>query len=188
MNRKPDSSPPEAAGGVAALPAGPRIAGARGRCLGPGLTTLVLLLAGAGAGEAQTRPPLRPVVEGCPVCELWEANEDMLLLTRQEIGRLPDGVIYLYSSDRPSVIEPLIRFAYQRADLDRAIAGDAALRDRIGGACGHNLSVTDPGYRAVISTSAHGFFAVLTSPNRTTVKLLHQDAQRSVRLSVHVRF
>ena len=136
----------------------------------------------------QSRPPLRPFVEGCPVCDLWRAYENDVVQSRQEIGRLPDGVIYLYYSDRPSVIEPIIRFAYERGDLTLSLQGDAALRERLGGACGHNLAMNDPDYRLVLSTSPHGFFAILTSSNRTTVKLLHQEAQRSVRSSVAVRF
>jgi len=97
-------------------------------------------------------------------------------------------VIYFFYSDRPSVIEPLIRFAYERAELETALTADDSLSATLGGRCGHILRNTDPGYHVEISTSGHGFFAILTSANRTTVKMLHQDAKRSVQLGQPVRF
>ena len=136
----------------------------------------------------QDRPPVRPVVAGSPLCELWSSAVEVIGAAEREIGKLPNGVITLYHAERPLVIEPLIRFAYERQELARRLEGDPDLAAKLGGACGHNLSLMDPGLHIEISASAHGFFAILTSENRTTVKLLHQDAKRSVQLNVPVRF
>jgi hypothetical protein len=112
----------------------------------------------------------------------------MLLQAEIEIGKLPDGVIYLYHADQPSAIEPLIRFAYRRVEVSRVLEESDGYRASLGGACGHNLAAAPEGYRLVISTSAHGFFAILTSENRSTVKILQQDARRAVQLNTPVRF
>ncbi len=153
-------------------------------------TVLILIgfLALGPLAQAQNRPPLRPVVPGCPVCDLWSQYEGIVLEARQEIGKLPNGVVYLHYGERPAVIEPLIQLAYERAELLLRCGEDPALAARLGGACGHNLTQVDPDLTVEISPSVHGFFVILTSPTRTTVKIVHQDAKRSVQLAQPVKF
>ncbi len=151
------------------------------------LAALILLAAGAVSAQA---PPeedvLRPVVIGCPVCDLWLRHQDLVLQANQEVGSLENGVIYYVHAENPSVIEPLIRFAYQRAELETEILRDPELRAELGEACGHHF-LGDGTVRLEISTGAHGFFAILTSDDEEIVSLLKEEASQAVRGRI-VRF
>lgn len=155
-----------------------------------GLVVLIAALWGApGAISAQERSPImRPAVAGCPVCEAWAQAGLAVAQAKREIGKLPHGVVLLYHAERPQDIEPLIRFAYERAELSRQLADSPELRATLGGICGHNREVVDPDLRIEISSSAHGFFAILTSANKSRITMLQMEAKRSVQLDVPWRF
>jgi hypothetical protein len=152
---------------------------------------LALLLACAGSALAPARDApeetsLRPLVSGCPVCDLWLEHENVILQASQEVGSLENGVIYFIHAQSPSVIEPLIRFAYQREELEETLRRDPALRSRLGDGCRHRL-LGDDSARLEISTGAHGFFAILTSRNRAVVSRLQEEASQAARGRI-VRF
>ena len=123
---------------------------------------------------------LRPRVGGCPVCDLWSRYEPVVLQARQEVGKLENGVIYFFHADDPSVIEPLIRFAYEREEMETKVASDPSVRRRLGHVCGHDL-LGSGRVRLQISTGAHGFFAILTSTDSTTVRMLQEEASKAAR-------
>jgi hypothetical protein len=140
----------------------------------------------ATAREHRADDELRPAVAGCPVCDLWLRYREVILQASQEVGSLENGVIYFYHAQNPGVIEPLVRFAYQRAELEASLRGDPSLRARLGEACEHNL-LGDGSVRLEISTGAHGFFAILTSADREIVSRLQEEASQAVRGRI-VRF
>ncbi len=157
-------------------------------------TILVLALAPAlvtvpppAAAQSPARGELRPSVPGCPLCELWNRYQDWFLQAHQEVGSLKNGVVYFYHSDNPSVIEVLIRFAYEREALQTKLDADPELRQKLGRACGHD-SMVDGTVRVEVSVAAHGVFAILTAPNRGTVRALQAEASRALRDRLTLRF
>jgi hypothetical protein len=130
---------------------------------------------------------LRPPVSGCPVCELWLEYEDVILRAKQEVGPLEDGVLYFYHSADPSVIEPMIRFAHERSNLAETIRSDPAVRESLGGACGHGPGASTD-IDLEISTSARGIFALIRSSDRATYTRLRFQAGRAVRSQIPVWF
>ena len=156
-----------------------------------GAAALILaasLAAATSSGQVtSTNLRLAPAAEGCPVCDLWVQYEDVILRARQEVGPLASGVLYFYHSESPNVIEPLIRFANERAEMDEALTSNADLASRLGGSCGHALRLGGP-VNLEISSSARGIFALLTSADDPTVKLLRAQAGRAVRSKIPVWF
>ncbi len=155
------------------------------------LPVLACLLALSGPTPAQdryeARHGLKPHVPGCPVCALWEIDGAIFLQARQEVGALENGVIYYYFSDNPAVIEQLIRFAYERRELEAALRTDLGLRQNLGQACGHAMQ----GSGAVhleISTGVQGVFVILTSTGKIPVDRLKKEASDAVRENLLVRF
>jgi hypothetical protein len=119
-------------------------------------------LAAQDAPAAGAAPP--------PVCALWMEFQDDVARARQEVGALSNGIVYFYHSEDPAVIEPLLRFAYRRkalADSLRALPPS----DEAYPPCGEGIWHTPP-FDLEISTAAHGFFAILTSPRPEIVKHL----------------
>lgn len=152
--------------------------------------TTLLALAGvllARPGDSAPNLRLRPPVAGCPVCDLWLQYEDVVLQAKQEVGPLKDGILYFYHSDRPSVIEPLIRFAHERADLMDRLQTDPELMEQLGGPCGHD-SEARAEISMEISTSARGIFVLIRSPDPTTYWRLRFQAGRAVRSQIPVWF
>jgi hypothetical protein len=121
---------------------------------------LAALAAVAAPAAAQERPD--------PVCALWMEFRDDVARARQEVGALANGIVYFYHSDDPAVIEPLLRFAYRRRALADSLTAQpaAGIPD-----CEDAIRHTPP-FDLEISTSAHGFFAILTSPRPDIVKHL----------------
>lgn len=140
-----------------------------------------------GAAAQEPAPSLRTPVEGCPVCEIWLQHQEVVLRAKQEVGQLHDGVIYFYHSNDPAVIEPLIRFAYERRNLEAALDADPARREALGRACGH-LPGNTARVRLEISTSARGIFALLRTSDPETFRILRAEAQRAVRSRLPVWF
>lgn len=137
--------------------------------------------------QPDARHGLKPYVPGCPVCDLWEIDGAIFLQARQEVGALENGVIYYYFSDNPAVIEQLIRFAYERQELEAALRTDLGLRQHLGQRCGHAMQ----GSGAVhleISTGVQGVFAILTSTGKIPVDRLKKEASDAVRDNLLVRF
>ncbi len=137
--------------------------------------------------QPDARHGLKPYVPGCPVCDLWEIDGSIFLQARQEVGALENGVIYYYFSDNPAVIEQLIRFAYERRELEAALRTDRDLRQHLGQGCGHAMQ----GSGAVhleISTGVQGVFAILTSTGKIPVDRLKKEASDAVRDNLLVRF
>jgi hypothetical protein len=114
---------------------------------------------------------------GCPVCEIWVHYDGVIRRAGQEVGRLRQGVIYFYHSDEPEIIEPLLRFAYERQALVRSIQTRGP--HSLGRACGHALR-EESGITVEISTGARGFFAILTSERPETVTRLWSEAAKVV--------
>ena len=144
------------------------------------LLALVLACLLAVAASASESLRLNPPVAGCPVCELWLEYEDVVLLADQEVAKIEDGVLYFYHSDDPSVIEPLIRFAYERQALAVAIRTDPGIQERLGRPCTHT-SLLGTSTRLEITTSARGVVAILRSSNAATVGVLKAQAKRALR-------
>jgi hypothetical protein len=137
--------------------------------------------------QPDARHGLKPYVPGCPVCDLWEIDGTIFLQARQEVGALENGVIYYYFSDNPTVIEQLIRFAYERQELEAALRTDLGLRQHLGQGCGHAMQ----GSGAVhleISTGVQGVFVILTSTGKIPVDRLKREASNAVRDNLLVRF
>jgi hypothetical protein len=156
----------------------------------PGQDRPTAPVAGTGApvsAQPDARHGLKPYVPGCPVCDLWEIDGAIFLQARQEVGALDDGVIYYYFSDNPTVIEQLIRFAYERQELEAALRTDLGLRQHLGQRCGHAMQ----GSGAVhleISTGVQGVFVILTSTGKIPVDRLKKEASDAVRDNLLVRF
>jgi len=143
---------------------------------------LAVLGATAATAAAPTDPQelrLRPVVPGCPICDLWLRYEDVVLQAKQEVAPLEKGILYFYHSDDPAVIEPLIRFANERARLQKQLEEDPDLRARLGLACGHTPNPVRPEHLE-ISTSARGIYALITTDDPTTLQQLRSQASRVV--------
>jgi hypothetical protein len=152
------------------------------------LLAVALAVAIPGSGESQSeRLRLRPPVELCPICKLWLRYEDVVLQAQQEIGPLRRGVFYFYHASDPAVIEPLIRFAIERAELEEKLRTDPQLRRSLGEVCGHQAHVA-LGIDLEISTSAHGIAAFLTSGDRTVQEELRLEASRAMRSRIPVWF
>lgn len=146
------------------------------------LAVLAALGATAATAAAPTDPQelrLRPVVRGCPICELWLRYEDVVLQAKQEVAPLENGILYFYHSDDPAVIEPLIRFANERAHLEKELQENPELRAHLGMACGHTPNPVRPEHLE-ISTSARGIIALITTDDPTTLQQLRSQASRVV--------
>lgn len=148
-------------------------------------TGLLLLWIGSAPAAPMVRPPDPP--PGCPVCALWEEYERDILLAKQEIGELPDGIVCFYHASNPDIIESLIRFAYARRALEEGIEQDEVLRETLGDPCGHFRSSSAP-VRLEITPSARGFFAIITSPDSYTVKVLKNQGSLAIRTRLPVWF
>src|SRR5215813_6246612 len=72
----------------------------------------------APATESPSALRLKAPVPGCPVCDIWLHYENVVLQSQQEVGALHRGVFYFYHAEDPAVIEPLIRFAHEREELE----------------------------------------------------------------------
>jgi hypothetical protein len=134
-----------------------------------------------GALPVLAAPMVRPQLptEGCPVCELWLEYEPVVLLAQQEIGDLENGIVCFYHASDPAIIEPLIRFSYERKNLEDRLARDPELRTRLGGRCGHALSETGP-IDLEITSSARGIFALISSSDPSTAKFLKLQGKQAV--------
>jgi hypothetical protein len=151
------------------------------------LGTALLLGASASTAEEPTSAlRLKSPVAGCPVCDLWLRYEDVVLQARQEVGALHQGVFYFYHAEDPGVIEPLIRFAHERAELEAKLHQDPALRRALGEACGHRYHAGL--VHLEISTSARGIFALLTATDPGMLDELRTEAGRAVRGKIPVWF
>jgi len=139
-----------------------------------GMTLLGVLPVG---GAPMVRPQLPS--EGCPVCELWLEYEPIILLAQQEIGELQNGIICFYHASDPAIIEPLIRFSYERQALEERIALDPELQAQLGGRCGHALSESGR-IDLQITSSARGIFALISSSDPSTAKFLKQQGKQAV--------
>jgi hypothetical protein len=151
---------------------------------------MILLLTGLSERPGGAAEPsalrLRTPIAGCPVCELWLRYEDVVLQAQQEVGALHQGVFYFYHAEDPSVIEALIRFAHERAELEARLHQDPALRRRLGEWCGHR---NHAGFvHLEISTSARGMFALLTATDPTMQDELRAEAGRAARGKIPVWF
>jgi hypothetical protein len=134
------------------------------------------------SSAANSNPRLLIPVAGCPVCDLWREYEDIILQAKQEVGPLPDGVLYFYYAADPAVIEPLIRFAHERDKLADRLARDPELRDQLGERCFHRrLAGT---VTMEISTSARGIFAILTATDPGMFGWLRDKARMATRQKV----
>jgi hypothetical protein len=147
--------------------------------IGLALVGGALLAHAAAAAEPPGQAP-------APVCALWTEFEDDVARARQEVGALSNGIIYFYHSEDPAVIEPLLRFAYRRQALADSLRG-AAAPEAPEAACGEGIWHTPP-FDLEISTSAHGFFAILTSSRPDIVKHLQGLAAIAVPRRLAVRF
>jgi len=147
------------------------------------LGALIAALGGSLSSAAAPTDPQRfrllQPVPGCPVCDLWLRYEDVVLQAEQEVAPLEHGVLYFYHSEDPAVIEPLIRFANERAQLQKRLAASPELRARLGLGCGHTPNPTRP-ERLEISTSARGIYALITTDDPTTLAQLRSQASRVV--------
>jgi hypothetical protein len=141
------------------------------------LATMTLLWVLPAQGAPMVRPQLPS--EGCPVCELWLEYEPVVLLAQQEIGELDNGIVCFYHASDPAIIEPLIRFSYERQALEDRLAGNPELRAQLGGRCGHAVSETG---RIIleISSSARGIFALISSSDPSTAKFLKLQGKQAV--------
>jgi len=152
------------------------------------LAALVLVTATPRRGDGQASDlRLRPPVPRCPVCDLWLRYEDVVLQAQQEIGPLRHGVFYFYHASDPGVIEPLIRFALERAELEETLRADPGKRRSLGEVCGHQAHAA-LGIDLEISTSAHGIVALLTSGDRAVLEELRLEASRAMRGRIPVWF
>ena len=140
-------------------------------------TCFILLGAPVSGQEMSSNSPI------CGVCTIWTEYEEVLNQADQEVAPLADGAVYFYSSDNFRVMEALQRFAYARLDLHQKNLD--ARHPRIRMDRGHTLQ---EGVTLEITTSAHGFFALLRSENEETVAALKGEAMRAVRGRTLVRF
>jgi len=142
-----------------------------------------------GVLPAAAAPMFRPPnpTPGCPVCELWLEYEPDILLAKQEIGELPDGIVCFYHASDPDIIESLIRFAYARKALEERFDRDPELRRSLGVRCGHARSESAP-VELEISTSARGFFAIVTSSDPYISNTLKVQGSLAVRNRLPVWF
>jgi hypothetical protein len=138
------------------------------------------------AAESSSPLRLKTPVPGCPVCDVWLHYENVVLETQQEVGALPQGVFYFYHAEDPAVIEPLIRFAHEREELEARLRQAPALRRRLGEACGHRYH--EGLVHLEISTSARGIFALLTADDPAMKNELRAEAGRAVRGKIPVWF
>ena len=152
----------------------------------PVLACLLGIALLSAVASAQEPLRLKSPVAGCPVCELWLRYEDIVLEARQEVGALHQGVFYFYHAEDPGVIEPLIRFAHERDELEAKLRRDPALRRKLGEACGHRDHAGL--VHLEISTSARGIFAILTATDPGMLDELRTEAGRAVRGKIPVWF
>jgi|RhiMetdeSRZDD1v2_1073273.scaffolds.fasta_scaffold603223_2 hypothetical protein len=138
------------------------------------------------ATESSSALRLKTPVPGCPVCDIWLHYENVVLETQQEVGAIRQGVFYFYHAEDPAVIEPLIRFAHEREELEARLRQAPALRRRLGEACGHRYH--DSLVHLEISTSARGIFALLTADDPAMQDELRAEAGRAVRGKIPVWF
>jgi hypothetical protein len=155
--------------------------------LAGGMTLLLVGLSDRPTPAQPTSPlRLKTPVSGCPVCELWLRYEDIVLESQQEVGGLHHGVFYFYHAEDPAIIEPLIRFAHERDELEDRLRHDASLRRRLGEVCGHRYH--EGFVHLEISTSARGMFALLTADDPGMQDELRTEAGRAVRGKIPVWF
>jgi hypothetical protein len=138
------------------------------------------------ATESPSALRLKTPVSGCPVCDIWLHYENVVLETQQEVGALRQGVFYFYHAEDPTVIEPLIRFAHERAELEARLRQAPALRHRLGEVCGHRYH--EGFVHLEITTSARGIFALLTADDPAMQNELRAEAGRAVRGKIPVWF
>ena len=154
-----------------------------------GATTLYLVGLShrpAPATESPSALRLKTPVPGCPLCDIWLHYENVVLQAQQEVGGLRQGVFYFYHAEDPAVIEPLIRFAHERDELETRLRQAPALRRRLGEVCGHRYH--EGLVHLEISTSARGIFALLTSDDPAMQNELRAEAGRAVRGKIPVWF
>jgi len=150
------------------------------------LLPLVGLFPHSTTAESPTSLRLKAPVPGCPVCDLWLQYESIVLQTQQEVGALHQGVFYFYHAEDPSIIEPLIRFAHEREELEARLREVPLLRHRLGESCGHRYH--EGSVHLEITTSARGIFALLTSADPAMQDELRAEAGRAVRGKIPVWF
>jgi hypothetical protein len=154
-----------------------------------GTMTVCLMGLSYRCAPAADRPSalrLKTPVPGCPVCDIWLHYENVVLQAQQEVGALQKGVFYFYHAEDPGVIEPLIRFAHEREELETRLRQAPALRNRLGEVCGHRYH--EGHVHLEISTSARGMFALLTSDDPVMQNELRAEAGRAVRGKIPVWF
>jgi len=117
----------------------------------------------------------------CPVCRLWTRFDSAVLAAKREAAALPDGAIYFFHSDNFRVVEDLQRFGYERQGLEES--GAARRHPKLGGDHEHIDNVT-----LTITASAHGVFAILTSPDPEAARTLREQASFAIRRGTQVRF
>lgn len=152
---------------------------------------MTLYLVGLSQGAAPAAGPssalrLKTPVPGCPVCDIWLHYESVVLEAQQEVGALQNGVFYFYHAEDPGIIEPLIRFAHEREELEVRLRQVPTLRRRLGEACGHRYH--ENLVHLEITTSARGMFALLTADDAAMQGELRAEAGRAVRSKIPVWF
>ena len=117
---------------------------------------------------------LRPYVAGWPGRKLWEIGVAIFLTRRR--WALENGVSTTLRTTQ--VIEPLIRFAYERAGAGPPLADSTRTAGHAGPGSADTTVRSSTRSRIEISTSAHGFFAILTSTARSGSDRLQEGSIR----------
>jgi hypothetical protein len=147
----------------------------------PGMAALLAgsVAVGAAAAAAPAGPAAPPPAT-CPICLLWDRYAEDFARVSVEAGALPDGAVYYLSSSTFRVVESIQRFAYERGTLEGEAAA-AAHRS-------HRGEGDLPGVRLVVAASAHGIFAVLSSPDPAEARALREEASFATRSHRPPRF
>lgn len=142
------------------------------------VTAVGLLLSGFQGDPPSDQEEPSPAV--CGVCLLWERYEGELRQCTVEAGALEHGVVYYISSSSLTVVESMQRFAYERRRMEEEPAAQIHARHRGMGA--------PEDLRLEVTTSARGFFALLTAADPAVIRFVREEASFAVRSHRPPRF